>query len=361
MRLHWLALLLPLVGCGDPATGTPQTPQEGASSSAGQGAPGPRGPVDPPPAMMPAGSGPITIGIGGGAPADNAPPPGALYAPSPGAADPCTSGVHPPTGDVLRKIQVPGDLRWYSLHIPKNYAEKPAELVLNLHGFTSDPFQEALLSGMNAAADLRGILVAYPSGLSHSWNAGTCCGFSTLFHTDDVGFVRAVIDAIAREYCVDARRIFATGMSNGGFMAHRLGCELSDRIAAVAPVAGLMSLPSCKPPRPVPVMHFHGKLDPLVPYNGSPLLGFGTVQASYTGWTQRDTCGGPEGTTFQKGDSTCVAHSGCRGGSESILCTVSDGGHTWPGGFPIPLIGKTTTDMNATQMMFDFFDRHPMP
>jgi polyhydroxybutyrate depolymerase len=311
---------------------------------------------------LPSSDPPVTLAVGNGAvdPASDTPPEGATYAPDTGV-DPCSAAAHPPTGNLKLLLNTPNGQRYYLLHVPKNYAGAPTELVLNFHGFTSNPSQEALLTDMNAAADSRGILVAYPAGLHSSWDAGACCGWSVGNKIDDVAFTSAVIDDIAGQYCVDQKRVFATGMSNGAFLTHRLACELSNRIAAAAPVAGVIGIPTCDPPRPVPNMHFHGKLDPLVPYNGSKLLGFESVPASYEAWTQINGCTGAEVTTYSNGDSTCVEHTGCAAGSEAILCTVSDGGHTWPGGLPIPILGKTTKDMSATQMMLDFFDRHPMP
>jgi polyhydroxybutyrate depolymerase len=306
---------------------------------------------------------PVTLTVGNastGDEASDAPPAGAAFAPNTGV-DPCSSGANSPTGDFKRLINTANGQRYYLLHVPKSYTAAPTELVLNFHGFLSNPSQEELLTGMNAAADSRNILVAYPAGLHNSWDAGACCGWSLANKIDDVGFTSAVIDDIASQYCVDQKRVFATGMSNGAFMTHRLACELSNRIAAAAPVAGVIGVPTCAPPRPVPNMHFHGERDPLVPYNGSKLFGFESVPASYATWTQVDGCTGPEETIFSNGDSTCVEHTGCAAGSEAILCTVSDGGHTWPGGLPIPFLGITTKDMSATQMMLDFFERHPMP
>lgn len=306
---------------------------------------------------------PINLAVANGNTGDeasDAPEAGATFAQVTGG-DPCSSGANPPTGDLKRLLNTADGQRHYRLHVPKSYTAAPTELVLNFHGFLSNPGQEELLTGMNAAADSRNILVAYPAGLHNSWDAGACCGWSLGHKIDDVAFVSAVIDDIASQYCVDKKRVFATGMSNGGFMTHRLACELSDRIAAAAPVAGVIGIPTCVPPRPVPNLHFHGERDPLVPYDGSKLLDFESVAASYATWTQVDGCTGPEVTIFSKGDSTCVEHTGCAGGSEAILCTVSDGGHTWPGGLPIPFLGVTTKDMSATEMMLDFFDRHPMP
>jgi polyhydroxybutyrate depolymerase len=277
----------------------------------------------------------ITLGVSDGGTPDSAPPSGATPAPPAGSPDPCAAGAQPPRGDQIRTIMSAGGLRWFYVHVPPGYSGSATQLVLNFHGFTSDPFQEALLSGMNAAADTRNFIVAYPSGIAASWNAGLCCGDSAwVSHVDDVQFVRDTIDAISREYCIDSHRVFSTGMSNGGFLSHRLACELSDRIAAVAPVAGVLGVADCNPPRPVPVMHFHGTMDPLVPYYGGSPFGFPSVPVTFGAWQLREACSGAMATTFMMGDSRCEARPGCNGGSEVILCTVENGGHTWPGGSP---------------------------
>lgn len=264
-------------------------------------------------------------------------------------------------------------LRTSILHVPDGYdPSQGAMLVLNFHGFSSDAPQQALLSGMSAESDQRGFLVAYPYGIVSSWNAGQCCGQAWLDAVDDVQFVSDLIDRIAEEWCIDPRRIYATGMSNGGFMSHRLGCELSDRIAAIAPVAGVLGIDpaSCAPPRRVPVMHFHGTEDMLVPYEGGvPLvqwttggtLDFLSVEETMAVWRGIDGCAGTSEVIYQQGDSTCVRWQACDNGSEVIRCVAEGAGHTWPGGLPVPTLGETTQDMSATEMMLDFFEAHPMP
>jgi polyhydroxybutyrate depolymerase len=289
----------------------------------------------------------------------NAPPPGTGSVPD-GGTDPCSSPAHPPTGDRFFTLQSAGGLRWFYLHVPSSYSPQKTELVLNFHGFTSDPLQEALLSQMNGAADARGVIVAYPAGLDASWNAGLCCGDSAwVSQVDDVQFVRDTLDAISSAYCIDPKRVFATGMSNGGFLSHRLGCELSDRIAAIAPVAGVMGVASCNPGRHVPVMHFHGTLDPLVPYYGGGSQGFPSVAESTAGWIARNGCGPATTSIYSQGDASCTRWD-CPTDGETVLCTIDGGGHTWPGGTPVPSLGKTSTDLDATSMMLDFFDRNPM-
>src|SRR5262249_33405984 len=160
--------------------------------------------------------------------------------------------------------------------------------------------------------------------------------------------------------CLDVDRIYATGMSNGGFMSHRLGCELANRIAAIAPVAGVLGV-ACSPSRPMPVMDFHGTADTLVPYNGGSQYGFASVPDTIAGWAQRNGCTDTPAVTFSKGDSSCQTYQKCQAGVTVTLCTVQDGGHTWPGGTPYPSLGKTTTDLSATDAMWEFFKQNPMP
>ncbi len=113
-------------------------------------------------------------------------------------------------------------------------------------------------------ADTAGIVVVYPNGIDETWNVSSTTG------TDDVGFISALIDTVDYQYSIDLNRVFATGMSMGGFMSYRLACELSERIAAIASVTGLQAFYPCNPNRPVPILQFHGTADPVVPYAGVP-------------------------------------------------------------------------------------------
>jgi polyhydroxybutyrate depolymerase len=254
--------------------------------------------------------------------------------------------------------------RTFDVHVPASYdPTRPTPLVFDFHGYTMTSQEEILLTGMNAKADRAGFIAVHPegTGTTPSWNAGACCGDAALDKVDDVAFVRAMLDDLEVELCVDERRVYSAGMSDGAFLSHRLGCELSDRIAAIAPVAGVLGVPTCTPSRPVPVMHFHGTADPLVPYGGSPTLGFPPVLDTFRGWATRDACTGDPTITFEKGDARCQTYAHCDGGAEVTLCTITDGGHTWPGGLPVPALGKTTTDLDATDAMWTFFQAHPMP
>lgn len=302
----------------------------------------------------------ISISLDGGSSSN---PPPEQTTPSPtGGQDPCAPGATFAKGDVFRSIFSAGGLRWFMVHVPKDYDGKPVQLVMNFHGYSSDPLQQAALSKMSAAADQRGFIVAYPAGINRAWNAGQCCGDPAwVTKVDDVQFVRDAVEAISNEFCIDQRRIYSTGMSNGGFLSHRLACEASNLFAAIGPVAGVVGVPGCNPPRKVPVIHFHGTNDTLVPYYGGSSLGFPSVPVTYSAWLLRNACTGIKQKTYEVGDSTCETLNACPTDGETVLCTVQGGGHTWPGGTPVPGLGPTTTHLDATGMMLDFFAQHPMP
>jgi polyhydroxybutyrate depolymerase len=291
------------------------------------------------------------------APAASVPPPGTI---PPAIA---CSGKSIPPNDQVTTLQSGGLTRMYRVHVPPSYDPSFATpVVLNFHGYVEAAEAQIVLTDMNPHADANGYIVVYPSGtgLVPSWNAGACCGDAMNFHVDDIGFIRAMIARLETDLCVDTHRIYATGFSNGGMISHRLACEMSDIIAAVAPVAGTLVTEPCNPTRPMPVMHFHGTADPLVPFGGNPALGMPPVVQMMQTWAERDRCAQETQTMYLAGDSSCARYPGCAGGAEVVLCIVDGGGHTWPGGFQVPELGKTSIDLDATAMMWDFFTRHPL-
>jgi polyhydroxybutyrate depolymerase len=299
-----------------------------------------------------------TFGDGG------APPPSAVH---------CTGKTLGP-GDGSATIQSAGGTRDYFVHVPPSYDPTAgAMLVVNYHGFSSNAPEEVILARMNAVADARGFIVVYPDGVAASWNAGDCCGVGWTNSVDDVQFTRDLVAKIESDYCVDKDRVYATGMSNGGFMAHRLGCAASDIFAAIAPVAGVLGIDpaTCTPPRAVPVLDFHGTADPIVPYAGgtpvSPVdlgstipISFRSVDTTIGAWRSIDRCVGDTTKIYAQGDATCLEFSGCAEGASVVQCTIDGGGHTWPGGVPVPTLGYTSMDISATDTMIDFFVAHPM-
>ncbi|MBI5488159.1 MAG: prolyl oligopeptidase family serine peptidase [Deltaproteobacteria bacterium] len=246
--------------------------------------------------------------------------------------------------------------RGYIVHVPDSYAPAtPAALVLNLHGFMSANWQQVLFSDMNTTSDREGFVVVYPDGVASSWNAGSCCGTAASTGVDDVGFLRAVVAEVSARLCIDRRRVYATGMSNGGYMAHRLGCEASDVFAAVAPVSGALGVPGCTSSRPMPVIAFHGLQDPLVWYEDG--------RAAIDRWVRHDGCtGDPVRTDF--GGSYCLEWSDCVDGVRVKMCTLDPEGHCWPGGSDVlcvPGIGPFNDDIDANDAMWEFFERFALP
>ena len=273
-------------------------------------------------------------------------------------------------GDSTNTIAVSGVKREYLLHVPPAYTKgHPLPLVLVLHGHGGDPGGTERLTGMNAVADREGFLVAYPAGLNRGWNDGRVEVGAT---ADDVAFLSAVIDDVAAHYDVDRGRVFATGISNGGFMSTRLACELSERVRGVGIVAATMSEAShatCKPQHPVAVVIFSGTDDPLVPYGGGSVRGnrgktLG-AEAAASFWAKTNGCAAePERSelpVIDTGDPTRVSlarYTGCHPGAEVRLYTIHGGGHTWPGGrayLPAFLVGKVSRQIDADAVMWEFF------
>ncbi len=231
-------------------------------------------------------------------------------------------------------------------------------------------------SGLNRTADEAGFLVVYPNGSGvgpfRTWNAGGFKGKLAARRADDVAFIRTLLNELGRLLKVDRQRVFACGMSNGAMMCYRLAAELSERIAAIAPVAGTMAIEDAKPKRAVPLIHFHGTADNLVPFDGPnqgtpKFLSFKSVKETIQVWCQIDGCPSqPEMTSLpdREKDGTTVkrlTYGPGREGAEVVLIEIAGGGHTWPGQTPVVgFIGKSTLDISANDLIWQFFSRHPM-
>jgi polyhydroxybutyrate depolymerase len=252
-------------------------------------------------------------------------------------------------------------------------------VVVSLHGFLSNPDSQAWISGWHELAEREGFLVVYPQGTSwpQRWNGGASWGAGGI---NDVQFFRDIMDDLSVVAAVDRSRVYANGFSNGGGMTVRIACEAADMVAAIGTVAGaVVEIEECRPSRPVPAMVFHGTADPIVPYAGRDMRGrmlregaeltraptyFVGVEAWVAIWAEGNGCDlTPEVIPLQ-GDVRGIRYNGCdvvAGGDQTadvILYTIKDGGHTWPGGAPIPGLGKTSTDIDATEEMWRFFQTY---
>jgi polyhydroxybutyrate depolymerase len=228
-------------------------------------------------------------------------------------------------------------------------------------GFTQTDTGIEALTEMDPVSDKHGFLAVYPQGLNDSFNAGSCCGLSSVQQVPDVQFVKDLLDQLQKYYCVDTKRVFASGFSNGAMLSHRLGCELSDRIAAVGAVSGTLAVSTCAPPRPVPVLHIHGTADPIVGYTNGGLSGAEGVAQTIATWVAIDHCTDmTPPTVYQKGDATCTEYMACDPGTNVELCVIDNGGHQWPGGMS-DFLGYLSTDLDASETIAQFFEAHPMP
>jgi len=277
-------------------------------------------------------------------------------------------------GDLEGSLVVDGRTRSYRLHLPPGYdARTPLPLVINLHGGGGRAQAAERMSGMNAKADKENFIAVYPNGSGRfgdrllTWNSGNCCAYARVNNVDDTAFVRALIAKLEHEYAVDSRRIYATGMSNGVMMSHRLGCELSDKLAAIAPVAGALNVPDCRPAQPISVVIFHGTADRHVRYEGGkPYQQADRLQRTDNSvayavnfWVRHNGCS-PTPQTHKEGMLRTDSYTGCRAGTAVTLYTLEGEGHTWPGGVRyLPTADPPSTSVSATNLMWSFFSSHP--
>ncbi|MGA2483940.1 MAG: PHB depolymerase family esterase [Candidatus Acidiferrales bacterium] len=266
-------------------------------------------------------------------------------------------------GNAPGTIELGGRTRTYFVHVPPGYdGQKALPLVLVLHGGMGSSEGVESLSGMSVKADKEGFLVAYPNGTGRlfTWNSGNCCGSAMQNNVDDVGFLSALIDKLERDYAVNPKRVYVTGISNGGMMTYRLACELADKIAAIAPVEGAQNV-DCRPSAPVSVIVFHGTADGLVPFGGGaspfqigPRRRDTSVAQAVSFWVNEDGC-----SPAPEHEETSAVHidtySGCKNGTAVVLYAIQGGRHKWPGH------RFSGTTVSATDLMWSFFAQHPKP
>jgi len=276
--------------------------------------------------------------------------------------------------------------REFILHVPTSYDRtKPAPLVIMLHGFGGTGLNAAKETGWSDKADKESFLVAYPEATRpdnsvpqsfrknpQAWNDGSGRFHAARQDVDDVAFLNEVIDAISEKHAVDAQRIFVTGFSNGASMAFRVGSELSQRIAAIAPVAGTCWAKKPEPSHPLSVCYITGSADSLNPIQGGyPKLAIGgrdqggqpkpPVQAFIDLWVKALDCPvTPHIDEASNGLHKTIYGPG-REDSEILFITVEGLGHHWPGGVgqaPNFLVGKPSNKLSATDAVWDFFKAH---
>lgn len=259
--------------------------------------------------------------------------------------------------------------RSFIVHLPPQYsAGSTLPVVFNLHGYGSDAAQEIFYTRMDLTANANAFICVFPDGLSNSWNSGFSGTGPYNSGVNDVGFISKIIDTVYQLYGCDLTRVYACGMSNGGYQSYRLACELENRIAAIASVTGTITDSTafyCTLARRVPVLEIHGTADPLVPYNGDP--GSYSIENLISFWINKNQCFLESDTTnlpdIDNTDSSTVQrirYTNCSQNARIWLDKVIGGGHAWPGA-SIPFIyGPTNKDLNASQEIWNFFKQYTL-
>ncbi len=312
------------------------------------------------------------------------PPERAPARPSPGCGTPGAAAV--PHGRERVTTSVAGQERWYLRHVPPAHdGTTPVPLVLDFHGYSEGAEVHTQMSALNAFGDEQGFVTIFPQGQGPvpRWDFGLDPGSA------DVAFARELLDEAGRALCIDEARVYATGLSNGAFFTSILACVLAERIAAVAPVAGVRFPDGCEPTRPVPVAAFHGTADTFVTYDGSPGTGASRLPAPDGSGRTLGEIGGDRapvlGTPIPEHLRRWAEHNGCRPeprerrvasdvtllswpcppGADVLLYRIEGGGHSWPGSaFSAGIegiVGRTTMSISANEVMWEFFRTHPLP
>jgi len=273
-------------------------------------------------------------------------------------------------GLVTRRIDSGGFSRTYLLHVPTTLrATAAVPLVLAFHGGGSHAAAMQRFTRFDSLADRFGFIVAYPEGVRSHWN-----DTRGLSPADDVEFVRNLIAELKRAHRVDEKRIYATGISNGGFFSVRVACDLARDVAAVAAVAATMPetlMPACKPAAPISIMFIAGTQDPLVSIDGGVIARRNgrnvSLREAVDFWRRvNQALELPSQTELpdRQADGTHVRRELYRGRAdeaEVLVYTIEGGGHTWPGGvqyLPVSLVGRTSANLDATEAIWAFFERH---
>ncbi len=290
-----------------------------------------------------------------------------------------------PGGTQEQKMEVGGVERTYIIHFPNPMPVKITNglpVVIALHGGGGNANHMVKSTRFNDKADKEGFIVVYPNGSGRredkllTWNAGKCCAYAVRQKIDDIEFIDALIDRLVKFQNADPKRIYITGMSNGGMMAHRLGAALAPKVAAIGVVAGTIFSDQPIPSVPVSTMIIHGLADNSVPFNGGeskrPIVRnamngdiYQPVKSAYDFWQRQNGCTADE-NIYAKGNITTYTRKPCKNGTVVILQTIKNGGHNWPGS-PKAIYsefddGSSYLGHDATDILWDFFSRqrkHP--
>ncbi|SIN94279.1 extracellular catalytic domain type 1 short-chain-length polyhydroxyalkanoate depolymerase [Chitinophaga niabensis] len=274
-------------------------------------------------------------------------------------------------------ITVDGLIRTYTLHLPPNYREgSDFSLVIAMHGGGGNGGQFESSSRLSQKADAAKFIVVYPNGVkgdgllkAQTWNAGGCCDYARDHNINDVKFISLLIDHLVAKYKINPKKVYATGHSNGGMMAYRLACELSDKIAAIAPNSSTMVVTQpCNASRAVPILHMHSVQDNNVPYAGGVGTGVSKhynppLDSVFQVWSLKNACATPAQVIVNNNSYKLTKWTDCSNNTTIQYYLTKDGGHAWPGGTPggLPLGDKPSAVINANDLLWDFFQQYQLP
>ncbi|PPE75755.1 polyhydroxybutyrate depolymerase [Solimonas fluminis] len=251
--------------------------------------------------------------------------------------------------------------RSYRLYVPDGGGNGSRPLIVALHGGFGTGKNMEELTGFDLVGGNAGFVVAYPDGVGRSWNSGSCCGPALKKNVDDVGFLRAMVADIGRRTPIDTKRVYGTGFSNGAMMVHRVACEAPDLFKAIAAASGGIMVPNCSARQPIAALLIQGRADPRIPWDGGDFEGNyrPPVRDVFSKLASRNQCAAKE-ETQQDGSASCVTRRGCAGGAEVKLCGIDGMGHQWAGAKELlpRLLGKGTSNYNASQKVVQFFQQH---
>jgi polyhydroxybutyrate depolymerase len=322
--------------------------------------------------------------------------------------------------DPVETLNVDDVTRSFTVHLPNGYDKaKKYPVVMVLHGFDQDGDDIARIAHFNTFADTNGIVAVYPNALGRKWDLGVVTeerpqhngfggrhggwggggpmgggppyggggggggrhgGYGRQDETpkaNDLAYFDALLDKVESEYSVDASRVYATGLSGGGFMVYRLACMMSERLAAIAPVAATFPeelSKECGPAHPMPVMMITGTSDPVVKYQGNshprpPVVPSISAQDSTKTWLKLNSCDAKDNSTTlpaktSGGMQTKIDdYTDCQQNADVALYSVVGGGNTWPGGEqyePEKQVGKTSADFDADDVIWKFLSAHKL-
>lgn len=270
-----------------------------------------------------------------------------------------------------------GLTRTYTLNLPPNYYEAgDFSLVIAMHGGGGNAGQFETSCKLTQKANTAKFIVVYPDGVksngllkSQTWNAGGCCDYARDHNINDVKFISELIDKLVTSYKINPKKVYATGHSNGGMMAYRLACELSGKIAAIAPNSSTMVVTQpCNASRAVPVLHMHSILDSNVPYTGGTGTGVSKhynppLDSVFHVWSLKNTCATPAQIVTNNSSYKFTKWTDCSNNVSIQYYLTKDGGHAWPGGLPGGLPGADTPSnvINANDLLWDFFQQYQLP